>query len=96
MQDDQSNIIQLQDEDGNDVNFEHLMTIEHNGAYYILLQATEDMEDCMEGEAIILKIDKDEKGEDVYVTVEDEQEYETVYNKCVAELENEEEQPGDD
>lgn len=82
-------IIQLQDEAGNDVNFEHLMTIEHEGSYYIVLEAVEDMEDCMEGEAIILKIEKDEGGEDVYVTIEDEDEMKAVFDKCIAALEEE-------
>ena len=36
------NLVQLQDENGKDVNFEHLMTIEHEGNYYVVLEATED------------------------------------------------------
>ena len=32
-----SNLVQLQDENGNDVNFEHLMTVEHEGSYYVVL-----------------------------------------------------------
>ena len=55
-----NNLVQLQDENGNDVNFEHLMTVEHEGSYYVLLEATEDMDDCQQGEAIILKIIRDE------------------------------------
>ena len=34
------NLVQLQDENGKDVNFEHLMTIEHEGNYYVVLEAT--------------------------------------------------------
>ena len=87
---DESNLVQLQDENGNDVNFEHLMTIEHEGGYYVLLEATEDMEDCKEGEAIILKIVKDEEsGEDMYATIEDEDEFNVVFDKCMAAMEEE-------
>ena len=43
------NLVQLQDENGKDVNFEHLMTIEHEGNYYVVLEATEDTDDCKEG-----------------------------------------------
>ena len=64
---DNSNLVQLQDENGKDVNFEHLMTIEHEGGYYVLLEATEDMDDCKEGEAIILKIIKDEHEDAYYI-----------------------------
>ena len=47
--------------------------MEHEGSYYVLLEATEDMDDCKEGEAIILKIIRDEDSdEDVYATIEDE------------------------
>ena len=55
------NLVQLQDENGKDVNFEHLMTIEHEGNYYVVLEATEDTDDCKEGEAIILKIVRDDE-----------------------------------
>ncbi len=85
-----SNLVQLQDENGNDVNFEHLMTVEHEGSYYVLLEATEDMDDCKEGEAIILKIIRDdESGDDIYATIEDEDELNTVFEKCMAIMEEE-------
>ena len=83
---------QLQDENGNDVNFEHLMTVEHEGSYYIVLEATEDTDDCKEGEAIILKIIQDEEsGEDVYATIEDEAEFNAVFDKCMAIMDEEDE-----
>ena len=85
-----SNLIQLQDENGKDVNFEHLMTVEYEGSYYIVLEATEDTDDCKEGEAIILKILQDEEtGEDIYATIEDEQEFNAVFDKCMAAMEEE-------
>ena len=77
-----SNVIELQDENGNDVPFEHLMTLEHEGSYYVVLEAVQDMDDCMEGEALILKIVQDENGEDVYATIEDEKELQAVFDKC--------------
>ena len=90
-----NNLIQLQDENGNDVNFEHLMTVEHEGNYYIVLEATEDTDDCREGEAIILKIIQDEEsGEDVYATIEDEAEFNAVFDKCMAIMDEEDEAAG--
>ena len=87
-----NNLVQLQDENGNDVNFEHLMTVEYEGNYYVLLEATEDMDDCQQGEAIILKIIRDdESGEDVYATIEDEDELNAVFEKCMAIMEEEDE-----
>ncbi len=92
MEEQNNNLVQLQDENGNDVTFEHLMTVEHEGSYYVLLEATEDMDDCQEGEAIILKIIPDEEsGEDVYASIEDEDELNTVFEKCMAIMEEEDE-----
>ena len=87
MEDQNQHLIELQDENGNDIPFEHLMTLEHEGNYYVVLEATQDMEDCMEGEAIILRIAQDEDGADVYVTIEDEDELKTVFDKCIAAIE---------
>lgn len=85
-------LIQLRDENGNEVNFEHLMTMEHEGSYYVVLEATEDTDDCKEGEAIILKIiQDDESGEDIYVTIEDEAEFNAVFDKCMAAMDEEDE-----
>lgn len=87
---DNNNTVQLQDENGKDVNFEHLMTLEHEGSYYVLLEATEDTDDCKEGEAIILKIVRDEESdEDVYATIEDETEFNAVFDKFMAAMEEE-------
>lgn len=88
-------IIQLQDEDGNDVDFEHLMTLEHEGSHYIVLEAAQDMEDCMEGEALILKIVQDEAGEDIYVTIENEKELKSVFDMCMTVLDEQEDEKAD-
>lgn len=87
---DNSNLVQLQDENGKDVNFEHLMTVEYEGSYYVVLEATEDTDDCKEGEAIILKIIRDEESdEDVYATIEDEAEFNAVFDRVMEIMEEE-------
>ena len=90
MEENESQIIQLQDEGGNDVDFVHLMTLEHAGSHYVVLEAVQDTEDCLEGEALILKIVRDESGEDRYVTIENECELKAVFDKCMAVLEEQE------
>lgn len=87
---DNNNMVQLQDENGNDINFEHLMTVEYEGSYYVVLEATEDTDDCKEGEAIILKIIR-EGDEDVYATIEDEAEFNAVFDRVVEIMEEEDE-----
>ena len=91
LDEDDDHIVILQDEDGNDVPFEHIKTLSHKGGTYILLEAQQDMEDCLQGESIILKIEQDENGDDLYATIEDEAEYEEVMQKCLDELDEEDE-----
>ena len=92
----EEHIVTLQDEDGNDITFDHLMTLEFEGASYILLEAQQDMEDCLQGESILLKIEQDENGDDIYATIEDEAEYQEVMQKCLDELDEEEPEDEDD
>ncbi len=78
---DAENIVELVDEDGNDVRFEHLMTLEHNGGVYICLVPVEPLEDVEEDELVIMRIIQDEDGNDVYTTIESEEELNSVYEK---------------
>ncbi len=66
------NIIVLNDEEGNDVQFEFLDLIEYEDEeYVVLLPVEEDEEDS--GEVVILKLeDTDSEEEESYVSVEDE------------------------
>ena len=75
------NIVELVDEDGNEVKFEHLMTLEHNGGVYICLAPAEPMEDVEEDELVIMRIEQDEDGNDVYTTIEDDAELDAVFEK---------------
>ena len=86
-------IVQLVDEDGNEVEFEHLMTLEHNGNAYICLVPVEPMEDVAEDDLVILRIETDDEGNDVYATVEDDAELDAVFEKYleIAEADEEEE-----
>ena len=74
-------IIELIDEDGNEVSFEHLMTLEHNGKVYICLAPIEEMEDVAEDELVIMRIETDAEGNDFYATVDNEEELDAVFEK---------------
>ena len=77
----QENVVELVDEDGNSVRFEHLMTLEHKGKPYICLVPLDPMEDVSEDELVILRIESDDEGNDVYTTVEDDAELDAVFEK---------------
>lgn len=67
------NIVVLNDEDGNEVEFEFLDLIQYDGEDYVVLLPTEDEgEDA--GEVVILKLeDTEDEDEESYVSVEDEE-----------------------
>ena len=89
---DQENLVELVDEEGNEVTFEHLMTLEHKGASYICLVPAEPMEDVEEDELVIMRIIQDDEGNDVYTTIESEEELNSVFEKYleIAEADGEE------
>jgi uncharacterized protein YrzB (UPF0473 family) len=89
----EDNIIELTDENGETTQFEYLATIEHEDKLYValmLLEGAADEENEDEGEVLILEIAKDENGEDVYVSVEDDAVSQQVFNKFLAMLDEEE------
>lgn len=89
----ESNIIELIDEDGESVSFEHLATLEHEGNYYIALMVLdEENQDDEEGEVVIMKIEQDDEGNECYVYVEDEDVQEAVFDKFLQLMEEEEDE----
>lgn len=67
------NIIILNDEDGNEVQFEFLDLIELDGEEYVVLLPVEDDEE-EDGEVVILKVeDTDSENEESYVSVDDQE-----------------------
>lgn len=89
-------IIELTDEDGVTTQFEYLTTIDHEGELYVVLMVAEDEdeeEDDEEGEVLILKIEKDpETDEDIYVSVDDEEISQAVFDKFLAMMDEEEDE----
>ena len=84
-------VIELTDEDGVTSQFEYLTTIDHEGELYVVLMLLQDEEqDDEEGEVLILKIEKDpEPDEDIYVSVDDEEISQAVFDKFVAMMDEE-------
>jgi len=81
MENDESNVVKLIGEDGTPVNFEHLMTLEHEGRAYILLTPAEPETPDEEDSVVIMRIDRDDHGEDCYIVEEDDAVLDTVFNR---------------
>jgi uncharacterized protein YrzB (UPF0473 family) len=91
MDDERDDIVILVDENGDEVEFEHIDTIEMNDNEYVVLAPLEeeDAEEQDEEEVIILKIEHNEDGEDSFVTIEDDDELDEVFNEFQSRMEEE-------
>ena len=91
MEDERDDIVILVDENGDEVEFEHIDTIEMNGNEYVVLAPLEEeeAEEQDEEEVIILKIEHNEDGEDSFVTIEDDDELDEVFNEFQTRMEEE-------
>ena len=80
MEEELDNVIVLNDEEGKEVKFEFLDLIEYEDEeYVILLPMDEDPED-EPGEVVILKVeDTDSEEEESYVSVDDQETLNTVF-----------------
>ena len=75
LQEEESNILMLTDENGEDVEFEYLDCIEYEGKeYLVLMPADEDS-----SEIVILEVEPVDEENENYVAVEDEAILDAVY-----------------
>lgn len=73
------NIVILNDEEGNEVQFEFLDLIEYNEEEYVILLPVEDEISEEPGEVVILKVESTSEDEESYVSVEDEEVINNVF-----------------
>lgn len=88
-----NDFITLTDEDGNEVELEHLDTLEYEGETYMaFVPANETPEEVLDedsAELIILKVETEADGEEMLVTLDDEDLLETIFDLFVERLEAE-------
>jgi len=91
MDDERDDIVVLVDENGDEVEFEHIDTIEMNGDEYVVLVPfiEDEVETQDEEEVVILKVEHDQDGEDSFVTVEDDDELDAVFEEFQTRMEEE-------
>ncbi len=66
----EDNIIILNDENGDEVEFEFIDLIQYQGNEYVVLLPIDDSDDA--GEVVILKIEVTNSDEEAYVSVDDD------------------------
>ncbi|HHX72251.1 MAG TPA: DUF1292 domain-containing protein [Clostridiales bacterium] len=89
-----NDFITLTDEQGNEIELEHLDTMEYNGQTYMAFISAEQPEDELDdtAELIVLKVEETD-GEEMLVTLDDENELETVFELFLARFEEMDEGP---
>lgn len=81
MEEELDNVIVLNDEEGNEVQFEFLDLVELDGEEYVVLLPTSE-DEADEGEVVILKVeDTEAEEEESYVSVDDEEILNKVFEK---------------
>ena len=74
-EEEESSILTLTDEKGNDTDFEYLDCMEYGGKEYLVLMPV----DCVETEIVILEVEPVDEENENYIAVEDEALLNTVY-----------------
>lgn len=81
-------VVVLQDENGNDVAFHYITTMEHEGKEYVYLQSADEDDDNLAVEIFELQtVEEDGELFDTLLPIDDEL-YEIMYEKLMFELAN--------
>ncbi len=75
-----SNFLTIEDDEGHEFELEEIMSLEHNGESYTLFLPADMEEDDPDYGYIILRI-TEENGEELFNSVDDPDELETIYNR---------------
>lgn len=90
MTEERDDLVVLVDENGEEVQFEHLDTVELNDNQYVVLLPVTEEEEQEEDEVVILKIQQGEtEDEDVLVPIEDDEELNEVFEEFKLRMEDE-------
>jgi uncharacterized protein YrzB (UPF0473 family) len=81
-------VVELVDENGQNAQFEHLMTLEHKGSDYIVLYPLDEIEGVDEDEVMIMRVESDGEA-DTYYPVEDTETLEEVFSIFMETFEDE-------
>ena len=84
-------VVTLVNDDGEQVEFYHIGTIEVEEKWYVLLEPAEELADIDEGEVVIFRLETAEDGEDMFVPIEDDEELNNVFEEYNRLLEEDEE-----
>ena len=88
------NILELTDDEGNKVQFEHLLTFEYGENFYVSLLPVTPLEYFEDGEVLIMRLEED-GDDDIFLPVETEEELEGAWNAFLELYNDEDEEDGE-
>ena len=78
-----NNIVELIDDEGSSFAFEYIMTIDFGENEYVVLTPidppADDNQEDYEGQVVILRVEHDKEQENTYVSIDDEDELNAVF-----------------
>jgi len=83
-----NDFVVLTDEEGNEQEFEHISTLEHNGKTYCAFIPAE-MSLAEEAEVVILRLENEGTDDEVLVSIDDDAEAEEMFNLFLEQMEEE-------
>ena len=89
-------ILEMVDEDGNVLEFEHLLTFQVEDDYFLAMTAAEDTEQYHPDEVLIMRIEEDEEGEETFLPIESDEELEELWKIFLKLYEEEEDDSAED
>ncbi|MPN63234.1 hypothetical protein SDC9_210991 [bioreactor metagenome] len=79
MDNEELDLIEMMDDEGNKLSYEHLLTFEVENDFFIAITPVEDMEDFKEGEVLIMRVNDDGEDGEVYTPIESEEELNSLW-----------------
>lgn len=77
----EESIVILTDEDGRDVRFLYIMTFDYEDSFYVALTPETQVDDFENGDVLLMEIQEDEDGGDVYLPIENEDKLDRVWQE---------------
>lgn len=87
----EEDIVELVDEEGKTIKFNHVATIDFENEWYVFFSPVEETDGVSTEEVVIFKLDSDEEGKDVFSPIEDEDLLQKVYDEYVRVMEEDDE-----
>ena len=79
MENEELELVELMDDEGNKLSFEHLLTFEVEDDFFIAITPVEDLDEFKEGEVLIMRVQDDGEDGEIYLPIESQEELDSLW-----------------